>query len=138
LVYRKEALIKRLEKLKEYHNDLDADRSLSLDGYKRDKQTRYATERLLFLISENILDFLDHILSARFEVVSDSYEEIIENAFKREIIDKALYSRLKGLGGFRNVLAHEYLRIDDEEVFRHRTRMSGMLNDLIEAFGKII
>ena len=37
-------------------------------------------ERLLFLVAGTVLDMLDHVLSARHEVVSDSYEEIVTNA----------------------------------------------------------
>ncbi len=108
MFYRKESLIKRIEKLKEYRNDISELKSFTFEEYLKDKKTKYSTERLLFLICENILDFFDHLLSSRFEVVSDSYEEIITNAYKKGLIDRAMYEKLKGLGGFRNVLAHEY------------------------------
>ena len=34
--------------------------------------------RLLFLIAETILDFLEHILASKFDVISESYEDIIK------------------------------------------------------------
>jgi len=90
MVYRKAGLLKRLEKLREYNADLHALGLTELDVFLSDKTVRYAVERLLFLVAENILDFLDHILSARFETVSESYEEIITNARRQGVLDDAL------------------------------------------------
>jgi len=79
--------------------------------------------RLLFLIAETILDFLEHILASKFDVISESYEDIIKNAMKYEIITENLYKDLKGLGSFRNILAHEYLELNDEQVYQNMKKM---------------
>jgi len=131
VVYRKESLVKRIEKLKEYGHDLSSYSILTFEEYASDRKTKYAIERLLFLIAENILDFLDHLLSARSGVVSEGYENILENAFERGLLDRELYVGLKGLGGFRNVLAHEYLKLNDEEVFRNFVKMKNLLPTVI-------
>ena len=80
MVYRPKSLLERLELLRQYGADLAQWRDLSLDDYLRSRTTRYAVERLLFLVAGTVLDMLDHVLSARHEVVSDSYEEIVTNA----------------------------------------------------------
>ena len=80
MVYRPKSLLERLELLRQYGADLTQWRDLSLDDYLRSRTTRYAVERLLFLVAGTVLDMLDHVLSARHEVVSDSYEEIVTNA----------------------------------------------------------
>lgn len=134
MVYRKEALLKRIEKLKEYRHDLYSFNNISYDVYIHDKNIRYAIERLLFLISENILDFLDHILSSKYDIVSDSYEAIIDNAYAKNIIEKSVYLNLKGLGGFRNILAHNYLGISNEMVFSNYQKMVKLLDELIALF----
>ncbi|MGB9715888.1 MAG: type VII toxin-antitoxin system HepT family RNase toxin [Thermodesulfovibrionales bacterium] len=138
LVYRKESFLKRIEKLREYRHDLKQMSGISFEEYIKDRKIKYSIERLLFLISENILDFFDHILSSQFEIISESYEDIIDNAYKKDLINASLYSNLKGLGGFRNILAHEYLDISDEEVFRNFRKTLGMIDNLIEAFENII
>lgn len=138
MVYRKESLLKRIEKLREYRHDLKEMGDTPFEQYLRDKKIKYSIERLLFLIAENILDFLDHILSSRFEMISESYEDIIENAYKRALINDDLYSRLKGLGGFRNILAHEYLYLSDDEVFRNFKKMIEMIDDAIDSFEKMV
>ncbi len=134
LVYRKEALSKRIEKLKEYRNDLYLFQGVSYDEYLHDKKIRYCIERLLFLLCENILDFLDHILSAKYQIVSNSYEDIIDNAYSQNITDQSVYLQLKGLVGFRNILAHNYLSLSNEEIFKNYQKMLGLLSELIDVF----
>ena len=73
MVYRPESLLERLELLRQYGADLSQWRAFSLDDYLQSRTTRYAVERLLFLIAGSVLDILDHVLSARHEVVSDTY-----------------------------------------------------------------
>ncbi len=138
MVYRREPLIKRLEKLKEYRHDLKELKDLSFDDYIKDRRTRYAIERLLFLVSEDILDFLEHILSSRYEVLSNSYEEIIDNAYEKGLLEKDLYPKLKGLGGFRNILAHEYLNISHEEVFKNFKKFLSIIDTVIERFESLL
>ena len=138
MVYNKESLTKRLEKLREYAADIDELGNVPFEIYLRDKKTKDSSERLLLLISENFLDFLDHILSSKHGVVSDSYEEIILNAYKKGLLDGDLYGKLKGLGGFRNIIAHEYLKLNDEEVHRNCLKVKKMLSQVIYAFEKLI
>lgn len=138
MVYRRESLLKRIEKLKEYRHDLKSMGDISFDEYIKDRKTKYSIERLLFLISENILDYLDHILSSRFEIICDSYEEIIDKSYEKNLIDKEMYFDLKGLGGFRNILAHEYLALSNDEVFRNFKKMLKLIDGVIDAFEKMI
>lgn len=126
--------MKRLMALRSYQQDFKAIGNISFESYVKDKKTKYAVERLLFLICESILDFLDHLLASKFNKVSNSYEDIIENSFKNEVIDASTYSQLSGLGGFRNIVAHEYLGISDNEVFKNLQKMKDIISSVIERF----
>jgi uncharacterized protein YutE (UPF0331/DUF86 family) len=130
MVYRPESLLERLELLRQYGADLTQWRDLSLDDYLRSRTTKYAVERLLFLVAGTVLDMLDHVLSARHEVVSDSYEEIVTNAHRHALISSDLYGALRGLGGFRDVLAHEYVGLADATVHEHLVKMNGVFRAL--------
>jgi len=138
VVYRRESLIKRIEKLKEYYSDIESYGEISLEEYLSDKKCKYAIERLLFLIAEDILDFLDHILSAKFSILSEGYEHILENSCKRGILTRDIYEKLKGLGGFRNILAHEYLKLNDEEVYRNFKKMKAILPEIIPYLERLV
>lgn len=48
-----------------------------------------------------------------------------------DVIGDETHDGLRGLGGFRNVLAHEYVDIDLEEVIRWRSRILATLPDWI-------
>jgi uncharacterized protein YutE (UPF0331/DUF86 family) len=76
----------------------------------------WAAERGLQVGAETILDIGNHILTAHFGVSPQDYEDIITQLGTYGVIDPELQGRLKGLGGFRNVLVHGYLRIDPSRV----------------------
>lgn len=138
MIYQKEHNLKRIEKLKEYGQDLENLGTIDLDTYLKDKKIRYVTERLLLLIAETILDILDHILSARHRVVSESYEDILDNAYQYGLLPPSLYQELKGLGAFRNVLAHEYLKLDHQEVHRNYLKVRRILTNLVTTLEDIV
>lgn len=131
MVYRPRSLLERLELLRQYGADLSQWGSLSLDDYLASRTTRYAVERLLFLIAGGVLDILDHVLSARHEVVSDTYEEILTNARRHDLLSADLYGGLRGLGGFRNVLAHEYVGLADATVHEHLVKLNRVFSALM-------
>ncbi|MDE0026419.1 MAG: DUF86 domain-containing protein [Spirochaetaceae bacterium] len=138
MVYRPDSVAKRLEKLREYQGDLAQWRDLSLDEYLADRNTRYAVERLLHLTAEAALDILDHLLSAKQEIVSDTYEDVLSNAHRGGFLTEERYRELRGLGGFRNVLAHEYVGIDDATVYRQMGKMNQVLPKLLGDFETLL
>jgi uncharacterized protein YutE (UPF0331/DUF86 family) len=79
----------------------------------------WVAERGLQLAAEVVLDIGNHILSAHFGVTAKDYEDIITQLAAHGVIDDHVRARLKGLGGFRNVLVHGYLRVDPERVAAH-------------------
>lgn len=46
------------------------------------------------------------------------------------MIDAALRMRMKGLGGFRNLLVHEYLRIDPDRIADHLRKAPAEFTEL--------
>lgn len=88
-------------------------------------------ERLLHLVAEAILDILDHLLSAKQEIVSDTYEDVLSNAHRGGFLNGERYRELRGLGGFRNVLVHEYVGLDHATVYRQMGKMNRVLPRLL-------
>ncbi|MBI1818212.1 MAG: DUF86 domain-containing protein [Deltaproteobacteria bacterium] len=62
---------------------------------------------MLQLGAEIIFDIGNHILSAYFGTSAQDYEDILPQLATRGVIPEALHQRLKGLGGFRNILVHD-------------------------------
>ena len=138
VVYNKTTAIRMLEKLKEYNRDLEVFVDISLSEYKINRISKYAIERIVFLITENVLDILEHYLSGKYKILSDTYEEIIENSFSNKVISQDLYNSLKGIGKFRNVLAHEYLELDDELIFNGFKRITSFLPEFVSEVEALI
>lgn len=131
MVYRPESVRDRLSRLEIFLNDLQELAVSDRRAFAKDSERRYAVERLLQLIAESAMDILDHVLSTRHGCLSETAEEVFSNAHTHGLLSDGLYGRLAGLGGFRNVLAHDYLRLNEELVFEHHRKLAGMADELL-------
>lgn len=119
MVLRPDSLRERLLKLEEIVSQLEALGRLDGDALRDSVRTAWSAERGLQLGAEVVLDIGNHILSAHFGVTAQDYEDIITQLARHRVIDDAARRQLRGLGGFRNILVHGYLRIDPERVAGH-------------------
>lgn len=117
MVYEKEIIERRLKELDQILQELLKYHALSLDGYRADLSKRWIIERGLIAAASMVFDIADHILSGQFGYYGESYEGSLEALCEKNVISRELYDRMKGLGGFRNILIHSYIDIDDQEVF---------------------
>ena len=108
----------RLEELDTVLTELRKYAGIDPEGIKSNLSLRWTIERGLLAAANLIFDIASHILAARFGIYPDSYEGLIAELGERDVISGGLRQELKGLGGLRNILAHEYIRIDPEEVFK--------------------
>lgn len=93
---------------------------------------RWSLERGLLAAANLVLDVANHICAGHFAVHPATYEEALRSLAGRGVVRQETYEQVRGLGGFRNVLAREYLEIDVEEMIRWRGRLLGALPDVIE------
>lgn len=115
MVLRPEALRSRLLKLEEVISGLES--LLSRDAARSQQQSdRWALERGLQLGAEIVLDIGNHILSAHFGVSAADHEDVIAQLRANGVLDEPERTRLRGLGGFRNILVHDYVRLDPSRV----------------------
>ena len=116
MVLRPEALRERLLKLEEVIANLNELRQSDPAALRVSFRDAWLAERGLQLGAEALFDIGNHILSAHFGVSPVDYEDIVTQLAAHGVIDDALRARLKGLGGFRNILVHGYLRVDPDRV----------------------
>ena len=64
---------------------------------------------------------------------AQDYEDIIVQLAVTDVIDKPLQRRLTGLGGFRNILVHGYLRIDPARVAEYLARAPSDFSEFARA-----
>lgn len=96
-----------------------------LSGYKKygrveietDVNLRGAVERYLYLAIQSAIDLAEAIISYRRlrkpETLSESFEILVEAG----ILNADLSGRLVKMAGFRNLIAHDYERLDYDIVF---------------------
>ncbi len=93
----------------------------SLDIYKNDIKIKAACERYFEKIIESIVDLTFLIIKDKNLKIPEEDKEAFDILYKEGIIKKKLADRLKEAKGMRNILAHEYGKVDDEIVFNSIT-----------------
>lgn len=121
-----ESFLSRLSKFNEYIADLKAYRHKPLDQFKRDHLLHHAAERCLQLAIESVLDMGSHLVAAKGLREPRDYEDVITVLAEERIISPELATRLQGVGKFRNVLVHEYVILDLDQVYQHLSRVEDL------------
>lgn len=105
--------------ISEYTHDLK-DVSISLrrfSDFKSDKKTQRYVERTLQIDIEACLDLANHIVSAKgFREPSsnaDTFYVLCEN----KIVPISFFSKLKDMASFRNLMVHNYTKVESEKVY---------------------
>jgi len=119
VVFRKESILERLKKLETVIENLQDKPVDNLEQYKSDLDLQWIVERGLEVASSVIFDVGNHILSGHYKLSVDEYEQILQQLATKQVISSDLYNELSGLGGFRNILVHNYLSLDHEIVFNN-------------------
>lgn len=136
MVLRPEAVRERLLRLEEVISKLEELSRLDSSQLRENFRDSWAVERGLQVASEIVFDIGNHILSAHFGRSAQDYEDIIAQLGAASVIGSGTSEQLKGLGGFRNILVHGYLRVDPDRVVAYlRTapsRFSAFARDVRE------
>jgi len=133
MVVRAEAIQVRLQRLEEVISELERLGDLDLETLRVNVSQRWAVERGLQLGAEILFDIGNHILSAHFGVSPEDYGDIVRQLANRGVIGEELRNRLSGLSGFRNILVHDYMRLDPDKVFEALGRAPVDFSDLARA-----
>ncbi len=114
----KERIIKeRVKELKEVIENLKEISQLSQDEFVSSYKHYWLAERGLQLAAEILFDIGNHILAGYYKISAKDYEDILDKLKEVKVISPNLRNRLLGLGGFRNILVHEYLIIDRNKIY---------------------
>jgi uncharacterized protein YutE (UPF0331/DUF86 family) len=117
VVLRLESLRERLARLEEVVARLGEIAAVDRDDFLRDYRQQWLAERGLELAAQAVLDIGNHILAGEFGESAAEYEGIVRGLGARRVLSTDLAERLRGLGGFRNILVHGYLGIDAAKVY---------------------
>jgi uncharacterized protein YutE (UPF0331/DUF86 family) len=116
-------ICRRLHALEAYTAELEQlGATLSRAEFDSALGRQWMVEHGLQLAIECILDIGNHLVAAERLGTPQSYREVIELLGQTGILPQEFVSRVRGMPGFRNILVHDYLRVDTSVVW-------GMLQD---------
>jgi len=111
-------VLRALHDLERVAAELDRYASTTAGALESELSLRWTVERGLLAGLGLVFQVADHILAARFQRTPETYEGLLRELHACGVIGARVRERLKGSGGFRNVLVHEYVKVDPVEVAR--------------------
>jgi len=105
-----------LNELHKVASELAKYQAVKLPELETNLSPRWTVERGLLAGLTLVFQVADHILAERFGQKPETYEALLRELCSAGVISQALYASLRGSGGFRNGLVHEYVRIDLQHV----------------------
>ena len=121
------------EKLREMEQNLiflkQVSYEITKDNLKDDIVRYWGIERGLQILIESVIDIANIIISISNVEKPLTYRETILELFKIRIIPKTFAEELSKMAGFRNILVHDYAKVDEEIILEV---LDEKLDDFIE------
>lgn len=131
----KALILRKISELEKHLEELSEFRDITVDIYSRDWKIQRIVERTLQIMIEICVDIANHIISDEGFRVPINYSDTFKVLYEEEIIDKALLEIMEKMVRFRNIIVHNYDKIDPEIVINIIRKN---LNDFIKYKDKII
>lgn len=107
----------KIKEIEGFLSDLESIVPSNFEEYKTDVKTKAACERFFEKIVEGIVDVAFLVIKEKNLVMPEEDKESFDILANANLISLELASNLKQAKGMRNILAHDYGRVDDELVF---------------------
>ena len=114
----RDLLRRKLTELAEYVAQVSEYRELTVERYRAEWKKQRIVERTLQIAIEACLDIASHVLADRSLRAPSTYAETFEILVQAGLMSPDLGRVMVEMTGFRNVVVHEYARIDAEVVIR--------------------
>jgi uncharacterized protein YutE (UPF0331/DUF86 family) len=114
----RETLLYRLKNLEENIATLKSLKQKSLQEIQNNKLLEWSLRYGIFESIQIVIDISCHIANRYNLGVSNTYSECLENLYKYKYISKELKESLISAIGLRNILIHEYVKIDINKLYQ--------------------
>jgi uncharacterized protein YutE (UPF0331/DUF86 family) len=114
----RDLVLRRLALLEAYLGQLAPYRGIDVDAYRADWKTQRIVERTLHLAIEVCMDVADHLVADRRLRMPETGAEAFEILAEAGVLPAPLATALASMVGFRNILVHDYTRLDPAIVVR--------------------
>lgn len=113
----KKNIDKILDTIEESLAELKALSKVSKKEFMDSREIQDRVKWNFYTLVQGCLDLGNHVISvSRFEM-PERYEDIITILGKKNVIPGDLSKSLQGMGGFRNLIAHGYFKIDLDKLY---------------------
>ncbi len=109
-------ILRKLSNLEDYYSQIHEYKGITLEQYVIDWKIQRIIERTLQMMIETCSDIAGHIISDRKYRVPNSYADTYAVLQENSIIKKEQADSLIKMVKFRNVVVHDYDRVDGEIV----------------------
>lgn len=133
-----ELVREKLRALEEYISELENFQSFTVEQLRSSKRDLWAVAHGLQISIECILDIGNHIIADNKLGNPTNYREIVEILGRRGVISAELAEELKEMPGFRNILIHEYLKVDVEKVHKNLQKAPAQFQKFIGFINRYI
>ncbi len=103
---------RKLAEMEVYLGQLKEFSGISVTAYKKDWKTQRIVERTLQILIELCIDISNHIISDREMRLPTGYADSFKVLMESRIISKSLSSSMEKMAKFRNIVVHQYEKID--------------------------
>lgn len=130
---KREIVISRIDRLNEYVSILKSVIKYDRKIYISDPLIYGAAERFLHLSIDCILDIGNHVISDMRYRKPENNKDIFIILYESKIIDEKLKNNLCDMAGFRNILVHDYMKLDRGLVYDIINNNLNDLEDFVKA-----
>lgn len=114
----------RLERIKKELSFLSQHKPQSLNELVGNDMKLHAIERSLEVLLEAVIDTGRLVIAIKQLPRATTNTEVFDILGKNNIISKPLVESIRGIGGMRNVLIHDYIDIDYEKIYNVLNRLT--------------
>ena len=109
-----------------------------IDVFLSDSDLQDIVERNLQLAIEALLDIGQHIIASSGWEPAEEYADIFTILREHGVLSDALFTRIRKMAGFCNLLVHGYALLDHEQVFEILRNHLDDLEDLAKVYQEIV
>lgn len=124
----------KFKKLEESIKMLEVYKKISESDFLKDNTINGATIHYLVLSIEIVVDLGNHILSEIFQDHASAYEEVILKLGELKVIPEDFSTDNANMAKFRNLLIHEYIKVDMKRVYEYLQRAPNIFRKFAEYY----
>ena len=129
--------IDKIQEIEKFLEELTSVLPSDFEEYKSDFKIKAICERYFEKIIEAVIDLAFIIIKDKGLKIPEEDKEAFDILVKEKIISEKLAEKLRDAKGMRNIIAHEYGKIDDEIIFEAiTTELEKDIEEFIEDIKK--